>query len=289
MEIPKQKTTIQIIDSTIEADQKEEHRAHLGGSLIGHSCMRHIWYKFRWYKKEKFSGRMLRLFKRGHDEENFFGDILKVAGVKLFHVKPNPQKRFFMIGGHFSCELDGIAENVPEAPKTPHVLEFKTYNQKSFLSLIGETETNYKKLRDTVSFQACTEANKPRHWAQMQVGMGMSGLTRALYLAVNKNDDCLAQERVRFDKDAFERLVQKAETVIFTTVKPPRISDRPSWHECRMCEFHGICHGNEQPEKNCRTCRYSHAKEDGTWFCVIRGTTLAEEHQRKEHECYAPA
>lgn len=286
MEIPKRKTTIQILDTYLEENQEEEHRAHLGGSLIGHPCMRHIWYKFRWYKKEKFQGRMLRLFQRGHNEEESFNELLTITGVKLFHVKPNPQKRFFMLGGHFSCEVDGIAENVLEAPKTPHVLEFKTHNHKSFLSLIGETETGYKKLRDTISFQAHTEANKNRHWAQMQVGMGMSRLTRALYLAVNKNDDCLAQERLRFDKDAFERLVEKAETVIYTTVKPPRISERPSWYECRLCDFHGICHGDEVPERNCRTCRWSRAKEDGTWFCVSRETPIPEEHQRKEHSCY---
>ena len=283
------KTTVKIIDEAQEVEQEVEHREHLGGSLIGHPCMRHIYYSFRWYKKERFNGRMLRLFDRGHEEEDRFARFLKAAGVKAQYVKPEPQKRFFLLGSHFSCEIDGILTGLHEAPKTEHVAEFKTYNDESFLKLVGLTKKKYKEVRDTRALHANTKANKPRHYAQMQVGMGMAGLERAYYLAVNKNDDCLAQERVEFDSVAYETLLAKAETIIFTPVLPPRISDRPSWYECKFCLFKDICHGAEAPEKNCRTCKFSKPQPDGTWWCKSYELTIPTEQQRKEHECHASA
>jgi len=55
----------------------EGPRKHLGMSEIGNDCSRQLWYKFRWMYSETHSGRMLRLFKRGHREEDRYIEILK--------------------------------------------------------------------------------------------------------------------------------------------------------------------------------------------------------------------
>lgn len=287
--IPKRKITVDIIDEALESNQEDAHRPHLGGSLVGHKCARHIWYSFRWYKKERFNGRMLRLFDRGHLEEERFGGFLKSAGFDIENVKPEKQLRYSMLGGHFSCEVDGFVKGLPEAPEKQHVLEFKTYSHDSFLKLTNLNNARYKQLKNDGGFLCDTKLQKKQHYTQMQVGMGMSGVDRALYLAVNKNDDNLAQERVRFSQKFFDSIVERAESIIFNEQLPPRISERPSWFECKFCKFKDICHNDETPEKNCRTCKYSYATQDGNWFCSKHQDNIPLEEQRKEHTCHAYA
>lgn len=59
---------IERIESYYEENQ-EPPRPHMGLSQVGHHCDRYLWLNFRWAHVEKFSGRVLRLFQRGHDEE----------------------------------------------------------------------------------------------------------------------------------------------------------------------------------------------------------------------------
>lgn len=95
-------------------------------------------------------------------------------------------------------------------------------------------------------------------------------LTRAAYVAVNKNDDSLYLERVEYDRDVYERIKAKAQRIIFSELPPARISDNPDYFACRWCSYNSICHGREDfepPRVNCRTCMFSTAKQDGQWHC----------------------
>src|ERR1700676_4957009 len=56
-------------DAHLLANAEDGFRSHLGWSVIGHSCMRYLWYHFRWFKRETHSARMLKLFAEGHREE----------------------------------------------------------------------------------------------------------------------------------------------------------------------------------------------------------------------------
>ena len=53
------------------------------------------------------------------------------------------------------------------------------------------------------------------HFAQVQVYMLGLGLTRAFYLAKNKNDDTLYAERIEYDKAKAEEYVERARRIIF--------------------------------------------------------------------------
>ncbi len=79
-------------------------------------------------------------------------------------------------------------------PKTWHVLEFKTHGTKSFADLTAKGVL----------------VSKPQHGAQMQIYMHLTGITRALYMAVCKNTDALHIERVEADPAMAERLLDKA-------------------------------------------------------------------------------
>ena len=100
-----------------------EHRKHLGASVMGEACARKLWYIFRWVKKEKFSGRMLRLFQVGHTAEARFADYLEGIGliVQLCDPKTGEQRRISDHNGHFGGSLDGVATNIDEK----FLLEFK--------------------------------------------------------------------------------------------------------------------------------------------------------------------
>jgi hypothetical protein len=246
-------STAALIYQAYENDAESGNRPHLGASLIGHSCERYLWLTFRWVEDKKFDGRMLRLFQTGDREEARLVANLRRIGVQVHDKTPDgKQWEVWDLAGHFGGHMDGAALGLPEAPKTWHVLEFKTHNEKSF-----------KELSKGV------RVAKPQHYAQMQVYMGLTGMDRAFYMAVNKNNDELYTERVEFDPVEFARLKARAERVINASEPPLKISEDPSWYVCKMCDFHEHCHGTAAPQVNCRTCAHSTPvlNGDGQWDC----------------------
>lgn len=228
-------------------------RPHLGASVIGRPCERALWYAFRWATPPSFSGRMLRLFERGQLEEARFVRELRGIGAEVLEVDPETGRQFMYVDvdGHFGGSMDGAACGIPEAPKTWHVLEFKTHNVKSFADLVA------KGVREA----------KPEHWAQVQCYMGWSGMDRALYLAVCKNTDELYSERIEADPLAFIELVEKARRIINANEPPARLSNDPAWWVCKMCDHHAACHGESAPAATCRTCAQSTPVTGGQWHC----------------------
>lgn len=245
------------------------HRAHLGASVIGHACERYLWLLFRWAHREAFDGRMLRLFEYGKRFEERITDELRDIGVEV-HCSDEfgQQYRVQAVHGHFGGSLDGAALGLPEAPKTWHVLEFKSANDKSFNELL----------------KSGVREAKPLHWAQMQIYMGLTGMERALYLVENKNTSALYQERVHFDAVEFAKLLARAERVIQAAEPPPRLSADPAWFACKFCPFHELCHGQRVPEVNCRTCAHSTPRTDaegGLWACEHEKVLIDDRIQRK--------
>ena len=195
---------------------------------------------------------MLRLFDTGKREEDRLVRDLRRTGATVLDADPETGRQWQVaaLGGHFGGSLDAVAIGLLEAPKTWHVVEFKTHSAKSFATL----------KKDGV------ERAKPQHWAQMQVYMHLTGITRAMYVAVCKDTDEIHIERVRADPAAGQRLIAKAKRVIDAPRPPARISEDPAWWQCRLCEHHDHCHGDRPAERNCRTCLHS-TPVDGGWIC----------------------
>jgi len=143
---------------------------------------------------------------------------------------------------------------LPEAPKTPHLLEFKTANAKSFAVMVKK---------------GVKEA-KPQHWVQMQVYMGWAGLTRAMYLMVCKDTDEIHAERIEFDQDAFDRALQRAERIITAPEPAVTLAEDATNFTCKFCQFKHHCYGTEAPAVSCRTCAHSTPEMDGDgrWSCA---------------------
>lgn len=231
----------------------QEHRPHMGASLIGHNCDRYIWLTWRWALKPEFKGRILRLFDTGKREESRLIEELRGIGATVWDVDPDSgdQWRVSACNGHFGGSLDGVAKGLPEAPKSPAVLEMKTHNQKSFDELVKKK----------------VQGAKPQHYDQMTVYMGLMEIDRALYMAVNKNTDDVYCEWVHFDKDRYAQLIARAQRLIESTTPPYRLSTDPEFFECKWCSMWRHCHGGMAAEPNCRTCVHASPVENGKWWC----------------------
>jgi hypothetical protein len=250
-----------LVDAILDwwQDQSDDgHRPHLGASIIGHPCERHLWNVFRWVRRQRWEGRMLRLFDDGKRAESRFVQELTAIGCEVWADDGvGAQFRVSTLGGHFGGSVDAVARGLPHDPQTAHVCEFKTSNDKAFKELL-------KKRVATA---------KPMHHAQMQIYMGLLGLSQALYLVENKNDASLYSEVVSFDGEVFARLLAKAERIIAADQPPPRIADSADDLNCRFCQFAPLCHGQQTPEVNCRTCCHSTPVTEGAgatggqWMC----------------------
>lgn len=262
------KHKIECVDIT-----NEKPRSYLGMSSIGDECERKLWLSFHWAAKKTHSQRINRIFNTGHIAEGFIIEDLKRIGVDCFYrfgdkkvemtgAIDEKQEGFVDVAGHFRGHCDGRVLGIPEAPKTEHLLEMKTHNDKSFKE---------------VAKKGVKEA-KPMHYAQMQVYMHYAGLKRALYVAYNKNDSDYYFERVYYDKGEAEDLIRKASGIIMSE-EIPACKFSKTWFACRWCEYKDICHGEDRAERNCRTCNKSDIFNNGKWECSKTGKEISYEEQ----------
>ena len=231
-----QNSITNIIDKHHE-EKKELPRPHMGASMLGHPCDRWLWLSFRWAVQPEFPGRILRLFRRGHQEEpNIIAD-LKAVGIEVRDLQNQDRVDF---GSHVSGSIDAIIDGgVPEAPKKPHIGEFKTHSLKSFNKLNAEG----------------VQKAKPEHYVQMQVYMHGTGIDRALYVAVCKDDDRIYTERVRYIKDVAVKAVDRGRRLALSERMPPPLSTDPSWYQCKFCPSYGIICFREQGVKHANARR----------------------------------
>lgn len=260
----KKDTTEGMLDTLI---QKQDRRTYLGCSSIGHDCDRFLWFQFRWAYTSEISATLKRLFKRGHREEPEIIYELEQIGIKCYE----DQAECNFVEGHMSGHCDGKAIGVIEAPKTEHLLEFKTMNDKAF------KEMQKKGVLES----------KPIYYAQLQVYMLGLDLTRALFICVNKNDDRYYIERVPFYKHFADEMIRKGHDIIVS--KNPRQVMSPhsrTWFKCKWCDAYQVCFGQRKMEINCRTCVHAKTLKKAQWKCDVHGYILNKESQLKACECY---
>jgi hypothetical protein len=244
----------------------QEHRPHMGASLIGHECERYVWLTWRWVLTPSFKGRILRLFDTGKREESRIVEELRGIGAQVWDTDENGnQWRVSACNGHFGGSLDGVARGLPEAPKSTCVLEFKTHSDKSFNELL--------KLK--------VQLAKPQHYDQMQVYMGLMEIDRAMYIAVNKNTDDVYCEWIHFDKDKFYVLKERARYLIEAPNPPVKLSEDPAYYVCKMCSMWAHCHGGLAAEANCRTCCHASPVENAAWQCQLHNAEITTGMQRQ--------
>lgn len=241
------------IDEWCQRQYDEGPRSHLGASIIGHECERFIWFGFHWMYREIHSGRMQRLFQRGHLEEqriiawlNGIGFVIKSVNID------GKQFRIAFADNHGGGSSDAIG-NLPTryGQFPPILLEFKTQKDKRFSLLRG---SGVKK-------------EKPMHYIQASIYGRRLGLQYCLYIAVNKENDDLDVELIELDWSLADAEVNKAEKIINSVFPPPRLNENPSFWRCKYCPACAICHLGAEVLKNCRSCRFAEPMPEGQWRC----------------------
>lgn len=274
---------MQDIDAYCVAAYDDGHRKHLGASLIGHECSRYLWNVFRWLKREKFTGRQLRLFQRGHLEEARFEEYLRGIGAEVIAFQPDAdgnankgEQQFRIVGvmGHFGGSLDGqIKLPAKYGVGFGMLSEYKTKG----------TGRGFTELREKGVKLAA-----PMHYAQMSMYGRHYGYKYALYMSVNKNDDDMHVEITELDWQLAEQLERKAEDVITSPYPPAKIAQSPAFGKCKMCNFSDICHNGAEVEINCRSCAASSPVDGGQWFCRVYGSNIPLDYVAKGCDKHVP-
>lgn len=258
-------TTKHLIDG---GDIVAELRPYLGMSQLGHSCPRFLWYQFRWAYQDRYSKRLARLFARGHREEPILDQLLRDIG---YEVDSEAAQEEMVTGfGHIKGHCDGKVKGVIEAPKTTHLLEYKTASDAKF--------KQYKKANDL-------SKSNPVYYAQTQLYMHFLKLTRCLWICVNKNDDDIHIERIRYNKAEAMDLIRKGEHILLSA-EPPRQPFVRTYYECKWCSAKEVCWNGQPMQRNCRTCRHVELEHEGKWACGLNGGTIPLDFQRKGCEEY---
>lgn len=245
------------------AARKKRGSFKLGPSQFN-ECHRRMWYSFRWVAVPKFEGRMLKLFDRGNREEENMVNDLRDLGLTVKDTDPTTGYQYLFRHptiGHAGGYSDGLVIGLQALPSKWHILELKTHNAKKFKEL--QKKGVMKGFPEHFS-----QANQYMHWS-----IGTANETdRAFYFAVNKNDDDLYEERLRYNRQIAVEWDIALRNIIFSNTPPPRLSENPSFYKCEWCTFYEECHQRKIPKLiNCRNCVHSVPEDlpdSEQWICT---------------------
>lgn len=245
------------IADKIDAVVRVEYpRPHLGASVIGHKCRRYLVYTFNWAYRRELSARMERIFRLGDAVETIIISALESIGVKHF----NAQVQVFERYGFFGGSIDGMLSNVPGHENEVILFEAKSAKNTKF----NEMKTKGVSMANSV------------YYSQLQMYMHRLKLHHALFCVMNKDTSEIHTEIVPYDPDhaAYLELVEEEILKAQHINEFPRLSNNPSWFECKYCDAYAKCHKNEEVADTCRTCKHRTYMMGGIVWCNKHDTPL---------------
>jgi hypothetical protein len=274
--MPTTDPTLEAAMRALEAREgKRGHSRRVGASAVGHECVRRGWYSFRWASESKMDARGLMTVNDGHRGEIVMAELLNgVEGVTLWTEDPeNPgqQISFELVAGHFVGKLDGVILGLLQAPKTPHVWEAKVVNEKKF--------TKLKKDIERFGEKNALEQWDAVYFAQAQMYMRGMKLDRHYLTVASPGVREIVSVRTEYQPGRAEMYEGRAESIVFSSGIPSKISNDPAFFGCKWCDHADVCHGGAAPLRNCRTCRWASPLPGGVWGCNMHEKELSYEEQ----------
>lgn len=211
-------------------------RTYLGASSIGDSCERKLWYGLQGTSREPRRAQLIYAAEDGHKTEDLTAERLRlVSGIELWTHKPDgSQYGFEDFGGRFRGHIDGVIRGLLQAPKAPHIWENKSVNDKKFKlfqKAVAEKDEKH-----------ALKAWDPIYYAQGVIYMDYFDLTRHYLTVTTPGGRDIASCRTEANPTYAEALREKAKRILNATEPPARVSDNPSWYECKYCPFWETCH-----------------------------------------------
>lgn len=218
-----------IIMEHLSREASFEKRNYLGASLIGKECPRAIWYMFHGFIGSKSKPELKITLDVGKRLESLLLDYLEAAGLNI--TRPCEENNFLhtkdpdfpVFQGHMDALLNISDEH-------PIVLEIKTAKNSQFQRFKEKGLLNWSK----------------SYYAQAQSYMGMTGYTKAVLIALNKDSSELHHEWINFDEIFYYELRTKAMAIASIDEPPERINSSPLFYLCAYCQFKNTCFKGEK-------------------------------------------
>lgn len=247
-----------LIEQAFAKPRDQKARQYIGASGIGQQCDASIAFSFRGYPDTPPDSRLARIFRDGHRIEYDVVKDMRKAGLHVMEKDPmtGKQWRFEGYGGLVMGNADGLLEIDGQTIG----LEIKSMNDSKHKEFVRKG----------------IKGSHPQYFDQMQFMMGLSGMTRFVIVAYNKNTSAYHHEYVDFDDFRFAFLTAKVERVLNNEAQ--KISEDESDWRCRGCFKRDACwHGAMPVEMTVRTCGNSYADNDGNMKCdVCDGNTCTD-------------
>lgn len=298
---------VKAIDAYCVEAYDDGHRTHLGASLIGRECSRFLWYTFRWVKHVKNDGRTLRLFNRGHREEDRFIEWLEGVGATVSNFDGDvPMTLFYhaesdsyffketskvnaedFAEGAVECDYEADVGKALQRGVYPDYPQHRvsgcgghfggsidalvtlpaSFGVPGDLVFINEYKTSGTGAKFNNMLKNGVQQEKYEHFCQMSMYGWKRGIRYGLYMMINKNDDSLHVEIVELDWALAQRLEAKADRIIQSPRPPEKISQTITFQACSYCDMKDVCHQGAEYERNCRSCASAQPTDNKGWYC----------------------
>ena len=276
--------TLNAIDAAIISMQDRDIRPYFGMSMAGHSCARRCWYQFRWCAKDNLSAQSIKAIDDGHRGELLQAERLRLVPGITLHTENDKGEQFTLNAiGHMKGHIDGAIIGLLQAKNTWHVWEHKQCNEKKCLLLA--------KLKHEYGEKNALERWDNVYFVQSQFYMRYTGMDRHYLTVATPGGRSTISCRTEYQPDKADYFEKRARMIIYSSEPPLRISDDPSWYECKYCPFYEVCHGQEAPLVTCRSCAHVTPDPQGGWKCERFGhwlTISAQKEACAQHR-YIPA
>lgn len=245
-------------------NEGESNRNYLGASEIGKACSRELWYSFRKVKKRYIKYAGIVAIEDGHAQEIVARDRL----ATVFQMS-GEQSEVSLFSDHFKGHVDGLIQGVLEAPKSLHVWEHKSTNEKSFSKLLKLKEKNGV----LESAEILKEWN-PVYYAQAQIYMYLLDVRRHFLTVSTPGGRNWLSIRTRLKPKFAKGLIRKAKSIIFSDTPPIRpVDDRNSFF-CKWCDYKEICWDGKTDnlQARCQNCIHAEPieEEGAKWNCRMK-------------------
>ena len=98
--------------------------------------------------------------------------------------------------------------------------------------------------------------------------MGYSGYDRAVFIVMNKDNCELYSERVKFSKEDFAKIEQRARNIIYANEAPQKVETT----SCDFCGYRQLCADGKyiQTDCSCGTCKHLQAQADNLKMVCVK-------------------